>query len=214
MGYYCYKRKAYSTHTSDVIVMLAVALMLLGIPWLFTREQVVVVEEKKTNWSALITPILVLLILLLLSLIGTPRRVYAKPMCYRCNITLAQNNYNVSSFEWKQTNSSEMKMGYGRSRASSVLDGFTLNPVPYPVMPILSLILLFLGISGWMLLATPVVLILVVRWLSSVYTSEWFFFNSLPLERRRRTHHFPSEGSSPRGVAACSRASSFSVHFS
>ncbi|KAH1252044.1 hypothetical protein GmHk_04G009126 [Glycine max] len=83
MGYYCYKRN-YSTHTSDVIVMLAVALMLLGIPWLFTREQVVVVEEKKTNWSALITPILVLLILLLLSLIGTPRRVYAKPTCYRC----------------------------------------------------------------------------------------------------------------------------------
>lgn len=121
-------------------------------------------------------------------------------------------------------------MGYGRSRASSVLDGFSLNPVPYPVLLILSLILLFLGISwylsyeevveaaeeqlGWMLLATPVVLILVVRWLSSVYTSEWFFFNSLPLERRRRTHHFPSEGSSPRGVAACSRASSFSVHFS
>lgn len=95
-----------------------------------------------------------------------------------------------------------MKMGYGRSRASSVLDGFTLNPVPYPVMLILSLILLFLGISGWMLLATPVVLILVVRWLSSVDTSEWFFFNSSPWERRRRTHHFPSEGSSPWGVAA------------
>ena len=109
-------------------------------------------------------------------------------------------------------------MGYGRSRASSVLDGFSLNPVPYPVLLILSLILLFLGISwylsyeevveaaeeqlGWMLLATPVVLILVVRWLSSVYTSEWFFFNSSPWERRRRTHHFPSEGSSPWGVAA------------
>ncbi|KAK7352044.1 hypothetical protein VNO80_17460 [Phaseolus coccineus] len=84
MGYYCYKRKTYSTHTSDVIVMLAVALVLLCLPWLFTREQVVVVEEKKTNWSALVTPILVLFILLLLSLIGTPRRVYAKPTCYRC----------------------------------------------------------------------------------------------------------------------------------
>ncbi|TKY75470.1 hypothetical protein E2542_SST04238 [Spatholobus suberectus] len=84
MGYYCYKRKAYSTHTTDVIVMLVVALMLLSIPWLFTRE-VVVVEEKKTNWSALVTPILVLLILLLLSLIGSPERVvYAKPKCYRC----------------------------------------------------------------------------------------------------------------------------------
>ncbi|RDX57701.1 hypothetical protein CR513_63035, partial [Mucuna pruriens] len=58
MGYYCYKRKAYSTHTSDVVLMLAVALMLLGIPWLFAREQVVVVEEKKMNYSALVTPIL------------------------------------------------------------------------------------------------------------------------------------------------------------
>ncbi|KAL2346061.1 hypothetical protein Fmac_000061 [Flemingia macrophylla] len=83
MGYYCYKRKAYRTHTLDVVVVLGVALMLLGIPWLFTREQVVVVEEKKTNWSALMTPLLVLLILLLLSLIGSPKRVYAKPMCYR-----------------------------------------------------------------------------------------------------------------------------------
>ncbi|KAK7409777.1 hypothetical protein VNO78_00082 [Psophocarpus tetragonolobus] len=85
MGYYCYKRKAYSTHTSDVIGMLVVALMLLALPWLFTREQkLVVVKEKKTNWSALITPILVLLILLLLSLFGSRRRLYVKPPCYRC----------------------------------------------------------------------------------------------------------------------------------
>ncbi|WVZ18012.1 hypothetical protein V8G54_005334 [Vigna mungo] len=109
-------------------------------------------------------------------------------------------------------------MAYGRSRASSVLDGFTLNPVPYPVLLILALILLFLAISwyfsyeevveaaeeqlGWMLLATPLLLILMVRWLSSVDTSEWFFFNSSPWERRRTMHNFPSEGSSPWGVAA------------
>ncbi|KAK7352043.1 hypothetical protein VNO80_17459 [Phaseolus coccineus] len=109
-------------------------------------------------------------------------------------------------------------MGYGRSRDSSLLDGFTLNPVPYPVLLILSLILLFLAISwyfsyeevleaaeeqlGWMLLATPLVLILIVRWLSSVDTSECFFFNSSPWERRRTTHQFPSEGTSPWGVAA------------
>ncbi|TKY75471.1 DNA (cytosine-5)-methyltransferase CMT3 [Spatholobus suberectus] len=108
-------------------------------------------------------------------------------------------------------------MAYGRSRASPVLDGLTLNPLPYPVLLILSLILLFLGFSwyfsyeevveaaeeqlGWMLLATPVVLILIVRWLSYVDTSEWFF-NSSPWERRRWTHHLPSEGSSPWGVAA------------
>ncbi|RDX61490.1 hypothetical protein CR513_60275, partial [Mucuna pruriens] len=108
-------------------------------------------------------------------------------------------------------------MVYGRSRASSVLEGFTLNPLPYPVLLILSLILLLLAISwylsyeevveaaqeqlGWTLLATPVLLILIVRWLSSVDTSECFF-NSSPWERRRRTHHVPSEGSSPWGVAA------------
>ncbi|RZB73911.1 hypothetical protein D0Y65_033159 [Glycine soja] len=38
-------------------------------------------------------------------------------------------------------------MAYGRSRASSVLDGFTLNPLPYPVLLILSLIFIFLGVS-------------------------------------------------------------------
>ncbi|KAL2346060.1 hypothetical protein Fmac_000060 [Flemingia macrophylla] len=105
-------------------------------------------------------------------------------------------------------------MNNGRSTASSVVDGFTLNPVPYPVLLILTLILSFLGISwylsyeevveaaeeqlGWMLLATPVLLILIVRWLSSVDTSDWFFFNSSPW----RTHHFHSEGTSPWGVAA------------
>ncbi|KAJ1415950.1 hypothetical protein SESBI_17793 [Sesbania bispinosa] len=110
-------------------------------------------------------------------------------------------------------------MAYGRSRASSVLDGFTLDPLPYPVLLILSIILIFLGISwylsyeevveaaqeqlGWILFATPVVLLLILRWLSSVDSSEsdWFFSSS-PWERRRRTHHLPSEGSSPWGVAA------------
>ncbi|XP_061368408.1 uncharacterized protein LOC133311381 [Gastrolobium bilobum] len=108
-------------------------------------------------------------------------------------------------------------MAYGRSRASSVLDGFTLNPLPYPVLLILSVIFIFLGISwyfsyeevveaaeeqlGWILFATPVVLLLIVRCLSSMDTSDWFFSSS-PWERRRRTHYLPSEGSSPWGVAA------------
>jgi len=98
------------------------------------------------------------------------------------------------------------------------MDGFTHNPVPYPVLLILSLMLLFLAIScyfsckevlevaeeqlGWMLSATPLLLILIVRWLSSVDTSERFFFKSSPWERRRTTHQLPSEGTSPWGVAA------------
>ncbi|QCE16887.1 hypothetical protein DEO72_LG11g3906 [Vigna unguiculata] len=109
-------------------------------------------------------------------------------------------------------------MAYSRSRASSVLNGFTLNPVPYPVLLILSLILLFLAISsyfsyqevleavqqqlGWMLLATPLLLILMLRCLSSLHTSQCFFFNSSPWDRTTTTHHFQSEGTSPWGVAA------------
>ena len=109
-------------------------------------------------------------------------------------------------------------MAYGRSRASSVLDAFTLNPLPYPVLLILAVIFVFLGTSwyfsyeevveaaeeqlGWVLFATPVVLLLIVRWLSSMDSSDYWFFSSSPWERRRRTHHIPSEGSSPWGVAA------------
>jgi len=108
-------------------------------------------------------------------------------------------------------------MAYGRSRTSAVLDGFTLNPLPYPVLLILALIFLFFAISwyfsyeevvetaeeqfGWLLFATPVVLILIVRWLSSMENSDWFSA-SLPWGSGRRTPQGPSEGSSPWGVAA------------
>ncbi|KAK7351912.1 hypothetical protein VNO77_11681 [Canavalia gladiata] len=109
-------------------------------------------------------------------------------------------------------------MAYGRSRVSSVLEGFTLNPLPYPVLLILLVIFLFLGISwyfsyeevvesaeeqlGWILFVTPVLLLLIARWLSSVDTSDWWFFSPSPWETRRRTHYQPSEGTSPWGVAA------------
>ncbi|KAK7283543.1 hypothetical protein RIF29_13118 [Crotalaria pallida] len=113
-------------------------------------------------------------------------------------------------------------MAYGRSRASSVLEDFNLNPLPYPVLLILAVIFVFLGISwylsyeeiveaaeeqlGWLLFVTPVVLILIVRCLSSIENSDiWWWFSSSPWERRSRTQHIPSsEGSSssPWGVAA------------
>ncbi|KAL1324467.1 uncharacterized protein LOC107629604 [Arachis ipaensis] len=106
-------------------------------------------------------------------------------------------------------------MAYGdRNRGSSVFDGFTLNPLPYPVLLILALILIFLGVSwyfsyeevvesaqvqlGWLQFDTPVVLILIVRWLSSMENTEWFS----GWDRRRRTTQGSSEGSSPWGVAA------------
>ncbi|XP_057965386.1 uncharacterized protein LOC131155949 [Malania oleifera] len=107
-------------------------------------------------------------------------------------------------------------MDYGRRR-SSFFDGFTLYPLPYPVLLILAVISIFLGIqwfsdyesvveaaeeqTNWILLATPVVLILLVRWLSSIEDPGSFFRYS-PYDRRRRTHHLQPEGSSPWGVAA------------
>ncbi|CAI8617176.1 unnamed protein product [Vicia faba] len=108
-------------------------------------------------------------------------------------------------------------MAYEGNRDSSVLDGFTLNPLPYPVLLILAVIFIFLGSSwyfsyeeavenaqeqlGWVLFATPVVLIFIVRLLSSMDDSEWFPGSSI-WGRRRTTYQSPSEGSSPWGVAA------------
>lgn len=108
-------------------------------------------------------------------------------------------------------------MGYGRRRQSSITEAFTLNPLPYPVLFILFVIFIFLAISwsftyesavedaeesiNWVLLATPVILLIAVRWLSSIPDSHQFFLPS-STSYRSRSHHSPSEGSSPWGVAA------------
>ncbi|KAE8665150.1 putative Binding protein [Hibiscus syriacus] len=103
-------------------------------------------------------------------------------------------------------------------RGGSIFDSFSLSPLPYPVLLILAVTSIFLGISwyanyesvletaeeqlSWVLFATPVLLILLARWFSSVDTSDMWLFSSSPWERRRRTHHLPPEGSSPWAVAA------------
>lgn len=108
-------------------------------------------------------------------------------------------------------------MGYGRSRQSSITEAFTLNPLPYPVLFILFVIFIFLAISwsstyesavedteqsiNWVLMATPIILLIAVRWLSSIPDSHQFFLPS-STSYRSRSHHSPSEGSSPWGVAA------------
>ena len=108
-------------------------------------------------------------------------------------------------------------MAYRRSTTSSIFDAFSLNPLPYPVLLILAMISIFLGTSwylsyeeavesaeeqmGWLLLATPIALLILVRWLSSMENPD-FLFSMSPWDQRRRTHHRPSEGSSPWGVAA------------
>ncbi|KAG6588994.1 hypothetical protein SDJN03_17559, partial [Cucurbita argyrosperma subsp. sororia] len=102
-----------------------------------------------------------------------------------------------------------------RTTADSILDSLSLNPLPYPVLLLLAVVFIFLGASwwlsyesaveaaedqiNWILFATPVLLIILARILSSVDPS---YFSSSPWDRRRRTHQLPAEGSSPWGVAA------------
>lgn len=109
-------------------------------------------------------------------------------------------------------------MGHRRSTTSSILEVFSLNPLPYPVLLILAVISIFFGMSwyfsyeeavesaeeqmSWVLLATPVILVVIVRWLSSMENPGSSLFSTSPWDRRRRTHHLPSEGSSPWIVAA------------
>lgn len=90
-----------------------------------------------------------------------------------------------------------------RTTTESILDVFSLNPLPYPVLLILAVLLIFLGTSwyfsyedaietaqdqlGWALLATPIVLVLAVRWLSSMGEAGNFLAGgSSRWERQRR----------------------------
>lgn len=106
---------------------------------------------------------------------------------------------------------------YDRRGESSVLEAFTLSPLPYPVILILMMVTLLLGASwffsyedfmeeaseqfSWILLGVPIALVLLIRWISSVDTFEGYF-GFYPTESRWRGYQAaPSEGSSPWGVA-------------
>lgn len=109
---------------------------------------------------------------------------------------------------------------YGDRRAeSSIVEAFTLSPLPYPVILILLMVALLLGVSwfftyedfieeaseqlSWALLVLPLALVLLIRWISSVDTFEGYF-GFYPTERMmggRRRYEAPAEGSSPWGVA-------------
>ncbi|KAK3028641.1 hypothetical protein RJ639_037821 [Escallonia herrerae] len=105
-------------------------------------------------------------------------------------------------------------MAHRRSTVSSILEVFSLNPLPYPVILFLCVIFIFLGIQwyvsyesvveaaeenmGWALLAAPLLILFAVRWLSTVENPDGLF----GWNRRRRTNYLQSEGSSPWGVAA------------
>lgn len=106
-------------------------------------------------------------------------------------------------------------MGYYRTRGDSVQDAFTLSPLPYPVLLVLILVFFLAGISwsssyeaiveaaqeqfSLALLALPILLIFLVRWLSSVEHSHQLF---LPSYDGRWSHRRPpSEGPPPWGAA-------------
>uniref|UniRef100_A0A6V7QW66 Transmembrane protein n=1 Tax=Ananas comosus var. bracteatus TaxID=296719 RepID=A0A6V7QW66_ANACO len=109
-------------------------------------------------------------------------------------------------------------MAYYR-REPSIFDNFTLSPLPYPVLFILLIIFLLLGASwfftyedfietaeeqmNWALLIIPVVLVILIRWLSSIENFDGML-GFYPYDRRRSTYGYdrPQEGSSPWGVAA------------
>ncbi|XP_027112079.2 uncharacterized protein LOC113762030 [Coffea eugenioides] len=112
-----------------------------------------------------------------------------------------------------------MIMVHRRSTAASFLEVFSLNPLPYPVLLFLGVICIFLGLQsyvsyesvvetaevnlGWIMFAVPVVLIFLVRALSSMDSPERFFWGTSPWDRHRRMQYFRHpEGSSPWGVAA------------
>lgn len=92
---------------------------------------------------------------------------------------------------------------------------FSLNPMPYPVLLILAVIFIFLGLQwfvsyesmvesteenfGWLLMATAVVLVFAVKWLSSIENPESFFWRD---RHRRMNYDGSSEESFPWGVAA------------
>lgn len=110
-------------------------------------------------------------------------------------------------------------MAYYRSN-TSIFDGFSLNPLPYPVLLILGVISLFLALQwyvsyesvveateesmGWLLMAAPLLLLFAVKWLStSDNPASWWFYASSPWDTRRTGYYLASnEGGSPWGVAA------------
>ncbi|KAJ4775022.1 transmembrane protein [Rhynchospora pubera] len=108
---------------------------------------------------------------------------------------------------------------YDRRHHSSIIDSFTLSPLPYPVILILFMVFFFLGVSSffsfedfmeeaeeqlsWILLAVPIVLIMLIKWLSSMDSFDGFLGFFYPNHRNQRVNYLQNDGgSSPWGVAA------------
>ncbi|KAE9620266.1 hypothetical protein Lalb_Chr01g0001301 [Lupinus albus] len=69
-NYYYGKPRGSDPHTSNVVVILMVTLILLCIPWLFSSEPE---EEEVMDLSPFVAPILIVVILLLVTFLGSSR---------------------------------------------------------------------------------------------------------------------------------------------
>ncbi|KAG6499013.1 hypothetical protein ZIOFF_038769 [Zingiber officinale] len=90
--------------------------------------------------------------------------------------------------------------------SSALVEGFTLSPPPYPVLLVLLMVLLLLGLSwffdyetfveeaeeqmSWLLLLLPVLLVFLIRWVSSMESlDEAFYGVFFPGHHRRRGYY-------------------------
>ncbi|KAG6495027.1 hypothetical protein ZIOFF_042818 [Zingiber officinale] len=94
--------------------------------------------------------------------------------------------------------------------SSALVEGFTLSPLPYPVLLVLLMVLLLLGLSwffdyetfveeaeeqmSWLLLLLPVLLVFLIRWVSSMESLDEAFYGAFfPGHHRRRGRSGGSE---------------------
>ncbi|KAF8406564.1 hypothetical protein HHK36_008652 [Tetracentron sinense] len=135
--------------------------------------------------------------------------VYSQGIYYCVNGWGALWTFNVATKDWSIEEVRGRFLRIGTDDDSVIEDDGDKDEV--------AVVSIFLGISwyfsyesvveateeqlSWVLIATPIVLLLAVRWLSSIENSEDLFAIS-PSDRHRRTHHRPSDGSSPWSVAA------------
>lgn len=111
-----------------------------------------------------------------------------------------------------------------RGSSSALAEGFTLSPLPYPVLLVLLMVLLLLGLSwffdyetfaeetaeqmSWFLLLLPVLLVFLIRWVSSMENlDEAFYGVFFPGHHRRREYYdyggrSEEGGGSPWAIAA------------
>ncbi|XP_042400185.1 uncharacterized protein LOC121989953 [Zingiber officinale] len=99
--------------------------------------------------------------------------------------------------------------------SSALVEGFTLSPLPYPVLLVLLMVLLLLGLSwffdyetfveeaeeqmSWLLLLLPVLLVFLIRWVSSMESLDEAFYGAFFPGHHRRRGYYDYGGQSDEG---------------